>query len=145
MCSVWLALSPLNTKKLHNRYFLIKQIIDYKRYLHKSAFVICCNTDQCVGTFATICFFQIIIFYYSIAQLYMLLSTCRQKSAKCPNVKDSQKIVLFCNILSKTDTKFAHQTCVSWRTKDRPTLMKVSEFPKNLSKIYFHSSVKNKN
>ncbi len=28
--------------------------------------------------------------------------------AKCPNVEDSQKIMSFCNILSKTDTKFAH-------------------------------------
>ncbi len=65
--------------------------------------------------------------------------------AKHPNVKDSQKLVLYHNILSETDTKFAHWTCVRWRTKDSPTLTKVSKLPKNLSEVYFHSFVKNKN
>ncbi len=65
--------------------------------------------------------------------------------AKCPNVADSRKIVSFRDILSETDTKFAPRTRVGWRSKDRLNLTKVSKLPKNLSEIYFHSFVKNKN
>ncbi len=80
---------------------------------------------------------------------FKLSCTCRRHVskmlAKCPNVADYRKIVSFRDILSETDTIFARRTCVRRRTKDRPNLMKVSKLPKNLSEIYFHSFVKNKN
>ncbi len=60
----------------------------------------------------------------------LLSCTCHRHvskmSMKCQNVEYSQKIVLFYNILSNTDTKFTCQSHVRWGI-DRPTFMKLNK------------------
>ncbi len=70
-----------------------------------------------------------------------MLATCWQ------NVKMSKILKKLCCFATSclTDTKFACQTCVGWKTTDRPTLMKVSKLQKYLPKVYFDSFEKNKN
>ncbi len=81
---------------------------------------------------------------YSSAFLHIknLSCTCRwhvvEMLVKCPNVEDYWKFALFCDILSNTDTKIACQTCVGWRTMDRPIFRK-KEFLKQTSKNSFGS------
>ncbi len=69
-----------------------------------------------------------------------------QMSIKCRNVKDSQKIALFHNILSDIDTKFAYQTRFGWRTTGRTTFKKIkilNKLPNNLLEDLLGSLVKN--
>ncbi len=70
---------------------------------------------------------------------YLSCTCCQHASkmlAKCPNVKDFRKVVSFCNIFSKTDTKIPCWSCVGLRSTDRPSFMK-EENPLQTSKKSF--------
>ncbi len=82
--------------------------------------------------------FCFILFHFILFCLICFLGcTCHQYVSEI-----SVKCLTFCNILPKTITNLACQTCVKWRNKDRPTLTKVRKLLKNLWEVYFHSFVK---